>query len=31
MNSVLQRDFAQEWFDSLRIKHPEPLGEDEII
>ncbi len=30
MNSVLQRDFAQEWSDSLRVKHPEPLGEDEI-
>lgn len=30
MNARLQRDFAQEWIDSLRIKDPRPLGEDEI-
>jgi len=30
MNSVLQRDFAQEWSNSLRVKHQQPLGEDEI-
>lgn len=30
LNSYLQRDFAREWADSLRIKHPKPLGEDEI-
>ena len=26
----LQRDFAREWADSLRVKHQNPLGEDEI-
>lgn len=31
LNARLQRDFAQEWNDSLRIKHTAPLGEDEII
>ncbi|OGW38203.1 MAG: hypothetical protein A2X58_05225 [Nitrospirae bacterium GWC2_56_14] len=30
LNHSLQRDFAREWADSLRIKHPSPLGEDEI-
>ena len=30
LNSYLQRDFAQEWNESLRVKHTEPLGEDEI-
>lgn len=30
LNRSLQRDFAREWADSLRIKHPSPLGEDEI-
>ena len=30
INSYLQRDFAQEWADSLRIKNKQPLGEDEI-
>lgn len=30
LNSYLQRDFAQEWIESLRVKHIEPLGEDEI-
>lgn len=30
LNSYLQRDFAREWADSLRIKNPKPLGEDEI-
>ncbi len=30
LNSWLQRDFAQEWIESLRVKHAEPLGEDEI-
>ena len=30
LNARLQRDFAQEWNDSLRVKHPAPLGEDEI-
>lgn len=30
LNVWLQHDFAREWNDSLRVKHPEPLGEDEI-
>ena len=30
VNRRLQRDFAREWVESLRVKHPEPLGEDEI-
>lgn len=30
INGRLQRDFAREWSDSLRIKDPRPLGEDEI-
>ncbi len=30
LNVYLQRDFAREWIESLRVKHPEPLGEDEI-
>ena len=30
LNMYLQRDFAQEWADSLRIKYPAPLGEEEI-
>jgi putative membrane protein len=30
LNSYLQRDFAREWVESLRVKHPQPLGEDEI-
>jgi putative membrane protein len=30
LNRSLQRDFAQEWIESLRIKGTEPLGEDEI-
>jgi putative membrane protein len=29
-NSVLDRDFAREWLESLQVKHPEPLGEVEI-
>jgi len=31
INSVLQRDFAQEWSESLKVKHKQPLGEDEIL
>ena len=31
LNSYLQRDFAREWNESLRVKHKEPLGEDEIV
>lgn len=30
INLRLQRDFAREWSESLRIKNPQPLGEDEI-
>ena len=30
INRALQRDFAQEWAESLRVKHKRPLGEDEI-
>jgi putative membrane protein len=30
MNRVLQHDFAAEWAESLRVKHAQPLGEDEI-
>jgi putative membrane protein len=30
INMYLQRDFAREWVDSLRIKGQRPLGEDEI-
>jgi len=31
INRYIQRDFAHEWAHSLKIKHPQPLGEDEII
>ncbi len=30
LNRVLQRDFAVEWAESLRVKETRPLGEDEI-
>jgi putative membrane protein len=30
INARLQRDFAREWNESLRVKRHEPLGEDEI-
>lgn len=30
INWKFQRDFAQEWADSLRVKHPKPLGEDAV-
>lgn len=30
INIYLQRDFAREWIESLKVKHPEPLGEEEI-
>jgi putative membrane protein len=30
INVRLQRDFAREWIDSLRVKRKEPLGEYEI-
>jgi putative membrane protein len=31
INRSLQRDFAAEWADSLRVKHTEPLGEEAIV
>jgi putative membrane protein len=30
LNLALQRDFASEWVESLRVKDPEPLGEEAI-
>lgn len=30
VNARLQRDFAREWQESLRVKHASPLGEDEV-
>jgi len=30
INWRLQRDFAQEWAESLRVKHKAPQGEDEL-
>jgi len=30
INWHLQRDFAREWTESLRVKHKAPLGEDEV-
>ena len=30
INARLQRDFAREWVESLRVKHPQPLGEEAI-
>ena len=31
LNSKIQRDFAREWNESLRVKVKEPLGEEAII
>jgi len=31
LNHYLQKDFAREWSESLKIKHNQPLGEDEIV
>ena len=31
LNWRLQRDFAAEWTESLRVKHQAPLGEDELL
>ena len=31
LNSKIQRDFAREWSESLRIKGKEPLGEEAIL
>jgi len=30
INYALQREFTQEWLESLRVKNRQPLGEDEI-
>ncbi len=30
INVRLQKDFAREWSESLRVKQDKPLGEDEI-
>ena len=30
LNRLIQRDFAEEWSESLRVKGKHPLGEDEI-
>jgi putative membrane protein len=30
VNWRIRRDFAYEWLESLRVKHPEPLGEESI-
>ena len=30
LNWRLQRDFAREWVESLRVKHKAPMGEDEM-
>ena len=30
INRRYQRDFAREWAESLRVKHPEPLGEEAL-
>src|SRR5262245_13630754 len=30
INWQTQRDFAREWVESLRVKHPRPLGEDSL-
>src|SRR4029450_8061975 len=30
LNWRYQRDFAREWAESLRVKHAQPLGEDEL-
>ena len=30
MNATLQRDFAREWSESLRVKDPRPAGDEEF-
>jgi putative membrane protein len=30
INRALQHDFAREWVESIKVKHPRPLGEDAI-
>jgi putative membrane protein len=31
INRYLQRDFASEWAESIRVKRRKPLGEDAIV
>lgn len=31
INIYLQKDFAKKWSQSLEVKHPEPMGEDELV
>jgi putative membrane protein len=31
VNWRFQRDFARVWAESLRVKHPAPLGEDALV
>ena len=31
LNAWLQHDFAREWIDSVRVKHPRPLGERALM
>lgn len=31
LNIFIQRDFAAEWAESLRVKQQQPLGEDEVM
>jgi putative membrane protein len=31
VNLVLQRDFAGEWHESLRVKREDPLGEEAVM
>ncbi len=30
INWRFQRDFSREWAESLRVKHPAPLGEEAL-
>lgn len=30
INGVIQKDFHREWSESLRVKHQQPLGEEEL-
>ena len=31
INIYLQKDFAKKWSQSLEVKHPEPMGEEELV
>jgi putative membrane protein len=30
LNLYLQKDFAREWAGSFKVRHPQPMGEDEM-